>query len=54
MKRQKDLIPEDELSMSVGVQYGEEQRNSFRKKEEAGPKRKWSSAVDVSGDEIKI
>ena len=54
MKRQKDLIPEDELSMSVGVQYGEEQRNSFRKKEEAGPKQKQCSLVHVSGGESQV
>ena len=40
MKRQKDMTLEDEPSMSEGVQYaaGEEQRNSFRKNEEAEPK----------------
>ena len=40
MKRQKDMIPEDEPLRSVGVQYatGEEQRNSSRKNEEAEPK----------------
>ena len=45
--------------MLEGVQHatGLERRtttNSPRKNEAAGPKRKWSSAVDVSGDEIKI
>ena len=45
--------------LSEGVQYatGEEQRrttNSPRKNEAAGPKRKWWSVVDVSGDESKI
>ena len=49
----------NESPRSEAVQYatGEEQRtntNSPRKNEAAGPKRKWSSAVDVSGDEIKI
>ena len=40
MKRQKDMTLEDEFPRSVGVQYatGEEQRNSFRRKEEAEPK----------------
>ena len=40
MKRQKDMTLEDEPPRSVGVQYaaGEEQRNSFRKNEEAEPK----------------
>ena len=38
------------------VQYvnGEGQRNSFRKNEEAGPKWKCLSAVDVSHDESKV
>ena len=45
MKRQKDMIPEDEPPRSESVQYatGEEWRaitNSSRKKEAAGPKRK--------------
>ena len=48
-----------ESLMLEGVQHatGLERRtttNSPRKNEAAGPKRKWSSAVDVSGDEIKI
>ena len=39
MKRQKDMIPEDEPHQ-VSIQYatGEEQRNSSRKNEEAEPK----------------
>ena len=59
MKRQKDMILEDELqSQKESLQYatGEEQRtitNSFRKNEEAGPKQKWRSVVDVSGSESK-
>ena len=38
---------------SVGVRYttGEEQRNSYRKNEEAGPKWKGRSVVDVSDGE---
>ena len=45
MKRQKDMIPEDEPPRSESVQYatGEEWRaitNSSRKNEAAGPKRK--------------
>ena len=49
----------DESPRLEGVQYatGEEQRttiNSLRKNEAAGPKQKWCSAVDVSGDESKI
>ena len=56
MKRQKDMIPEDEPLRSVGVQYatGEEQRNSSRKTKEARPKQKWHPAVDVSGGESKV
>ena len=56
MKRQKDMTLEDEPPWSEGVYYAteEEQRNSSRKKEEAGPKWKQHSAVDVSGDESKI
>ena len=59
MKRQKDMTPENEPLRSVGVRYatGEEQRaitNSSRKNEEAGPKQKWHSVVDVSGGESKV
>ena len=41
---------------SGGVQYatGEEQRNSSRKNEEAGPTQKWCSVVDVSGGKSKF
>ena len=44
MKRQKDMPLKDEPPRSLGVQYatGEEQRNSSRKNEEAGPNRKQS------------
>ena len=40
MKRQKDMTLEDEPPWSEGVYYAteEEQRNSSRKNEEAGPK----------------
>ena len=40
----------------VGVQYAtvEEQRNSSRKNEEARPKQKWHSVVDVFGGESKV
>ena len=59
MKRQKDMTPEDEPHRSEGVQYatGEEQRaitNSSRKNEEAEPKWKQHSAVDMSGGESKV
>ena len=42
MKRQKDTPLKDEPPGLVGVHYatGEEQRHSFRRKEEAEPKRK--------------
>ena len=58
MKRQKYMMPEGEPPRSEGVQYatGEEQRaitNSSRKMEEAGPKWKQCSVVDVSGGESK-
>ena len=52
MKRQRDMILKDELPRLVGAQYatGEEWRNSFRKNEEAEPKRKEHPFVDVTGD----
>ena len=42
----------DELPRSVDVWYatGEEWRNTSRKNEEAEPKQKWHSVVDVTGD----
>ena len=45
-----------EAPRSVGVQYatGKEQRNSSRKNEEAQPKQKQYSVLDVSGEESKI
>ena len=51
-EKAKGRTSEDEHSRSEGVQYtpGEEQRAitySSRKNEVAGPKRKWSSVVDV-------
>ena len=56
MKRQKDMTLEDEAPRLEGVQYvtGEEQKgitNISRKNEEAGPKQKGHSVVDVSGGE---
>ena len=56
MKRKKDTTPEDESPRWVDVQYatGEEQRNSSRKNEEAGPKQKQRPVVDVSGGESKV
>ena len=59
MKRQKDMILEDEPPRLEGVQYATREKqttitNSFRKKEVAGPKGKWRLVVDVPGDERKI
>ena len=56
MKRQKDMPLKDEPPRSLGVQYatGEEQRNSSRKNEEAGPKQKQCSVVNVSGGDGKV
>ena len=53
------MKPEDEPLRSEAVQYatGEEQRaitNSSRKNEEAEPKWKQHSAVDMSGGESKV
>ena len=46
----------DESPRSVGVQYatGAERSNSSTQDEEAGPKWKWRSAVDVYGGESKV
>ena len=46
----------DEFPRSVGTQYatGEEWRNSSRRNEEAEPKQKQCSVVDVSGGESKV
>ena len=54
-KRQNDMAPEDEPPRLDNVQYatGEEQRNSSRMNEEARPKQKWHSVVDMSGGESK-
>ena len=56
MKEQKDITANDEPPRLVGIQYatGEEQRNSSRKNEEAGPKQQWWSVVDVSDGESKV
>ena len=46
----------DKQPRLVGVQYatGKEQRNTFRKNEEAEPKQKWWPCVDMSGGESKV
>ena len=56
MKRQRDRTMKDELPRLVGAQYAtvEEQRNSSRRNEEAEPKQKQCSGVDVSGGESKV
>ena len=50
------MTPKDELPRLVGAQYatGEEQRNRSRKNEEAEPKQKQCTAVDVTGDGSKV
>ena len=55
-ERQKDVTLEDEPPGSAGVQYatGEEWKNSSRKNEEAEPKWKRHSVVDMSGGENKV
>ena len=56
MQRQKGMTLKDELPRSVGAQYatGEEWRNSSRKDEEAEPKQKQHSVVDVIGGRSKV
>ena len=56
MKRQSDRILKEVLPRSVGAQYatGEEQRNSSRKNEAAGPKHKQCSVVDAYGGKNKV
>ena len=54
MKRQKDGTLKDEPLEGVQYAAGEEQRNSCRKNEEAGPKQKQHLLVDVSGGESKV
>ena len=56
MKRQKGMIPKDELPRSVGAQYAtrEEWRNNSRNNEETESKQKQHPVVDVTGDESKV
>ena len=56
LKRQKDMTPEGEHPGLEVFQLTteEEWRNSSRKNEETGPKRKWHSALDVSGHQSKV
>ena len=56
MKRKNDITLKDELPRLVGAQYapGEEWRNSSRKNEEMGPKKKQHPVVDVTDDGSKV
>ena len=56
MKRQKDMILEEELPRSVDAQYApwEKQGNSSRGNKEAQPKQKQCPVVDVIGDRSKV
>ena len=56
MRREKDTTLKDDLSRSVDAQYatGEEQRNSFRRNEEAESKLKQYLVVGVSGGENSL
>ena len=56
MKRQRDMILNNELPKLVGAQYatGEEWRRMSRKNEEAEPKRKQCPVVDVTSDGSKV
>ena len=56
MKRQNDRILKEELSRSVGAQYGTEDqwRNNSRKNERMEPKQKQYPVVDVTGDRSKV
>ena len=57
MKRQKDMTLKDELPRLVSAQYAteEELRNSSnRKKEEAEPRQKQCSVMDMTDDGSKV
>ena len=55
MRRQNDSILKEELPRLVGAQYatGNQWRNSSIRNEEAEPKQKLHSVMDVSGGESK-
>ena len=55
VKRQNNRTPKDELPRLVDAQYatGDQWRNNSRKNEEAEPKQKQHTIVDVTGDESK-
>ena len=56
MKRQKDRTLQDELPISVGIQYatGDQWRNNSKKNEEMEQKQKQHPVVDVTGDGSKL
>ena len=56
MKVHNGMAAKGESPGSEGVRYatGEEYRNSFRKNEEAEPKQKEHTLVNVSGGESKV
>ena len=57
MKRQKDMMLNDELPRSVGAKYaiGDQWRNNIRKNADMEPKQKQYPVVDVKkGDGSKI
>ena len=56
MKRQKEMILEDDSHKLVGAQYTteEEWRNGSRKNEEMEPKQKQHPVVDVPGNGSKV
>ena len=55
-EKAKNMTLKDVLPRSISAQYatGEEWRNNSRKNEEAEPKRKQRTAVDVTGDGSKV
>ena len=55
MKRQKDRTLKDELSTSIGAQYGtgDQWRNNSRKNEETEPKQKQLPVVEVLVKDVK-
>ena len=56
MKRQNDRILKEELSRSVGAQYGtgDQWRNNSKKNEGMKPKQKQHPVVDVTDDRSKV
>ena len=56
MKRQKDMMLNDELPRSVGAKYatGDQWRNNSRKNEGMEPKQKKFPALDMTSDRSKV